>query len=349
MAAARPGHRRDAPPHIPRWLSELAAFEFVGAAVAPSSWRDDTLSANDVEIIMPEGDVEPDLRPPRVADASHLVEVADSVWILPDHERTPHVANIGIVVGDRSALVVESGIGIENGRRVLAMVREIVGERPLFLTASHFHPEHGLGAQAFAGEATIILNRAQRDELFEKCRAYVDLFSTFTPAIAEALEGVELVPPDVVYEDRAWLDLGDRVVELRQHGDGHTRGDQLVVLPAERVVFAGDLVEERFFAILPDGDADGDVWIRRLEEMERLDPKVVVPGHGAVGGPELAAAARESLEGIRDRALELQRAGQPSDAVAAAVRAEMAERYPDWGNLEWVGPAARSFLAAGPA
>ncbi|OJU85974.1 MAG: hypothetical protein BGO11_18305 [Solirubrobacterales bacterium 70-9] len=294
---------------------------------------------------MPEGEVEPDLRPPRVADASKLVEVADSVWILPDHERTPHVPNVGIVVGSRSALVVESGMGIENGRRVLAIARELAGDKPLFLTASHFHPEHGLGAQAFVGEATSILNRSQRDELFEKCRTYVDLFSTFTPAIAAALDGVDFVRPDIVYDGAASLDLGDRVVHLREHGDGHTRGDQLVILPAERVVFAGDLVEERFFAILPDADADGEIWIRRLQELEGLDPEVVVPGHGTAGGAHLATAARESLEGIRDRAIELRAAGQEEDEVVATVKAEQIDLYPDWGNQEWIAPAVRSFLA----
>jgi glyoxylase-like metal-dependent hydrolase (beta-lactamase superfamily II) len=303
------------------------------------------MSDNQVQITMPEGDVEPDLRPPRVADGSKLVEVADSVWILPDHERTPHVPNVGIVVGSRSALVVESGMGIENGRRVLAIARELAGGKPLFLTASHFHPEHGLGAQAFVGEATIILNRAQRDELFEKCRTYVDLFSTFTPAIAEALEGVDFVPPDIVYDDAASIDLGDRVVHLRQHGDGHTRGDQLAILPSERVVFAGDLVEESFFAILPDDDADGETWIRRLRELEAFEPEVVVPGHGAVGGPDLATAARESLESIRDRSIELRSAGQADDEVVAAVKSEQIARYPDWGNQEWIAPAVRSFLA----
>jgi glyoxylase-like metal-dependent hydrolase (beta-lactamase superfamily II) len=303
------------------------------------------MSDNQVQITMPEGDVEPDLRPPRVADGSKLVEVADSVWILPDHERTPHVPNVGIVVGSRSALVVESGMGIENGRRVLAIARELAGDKPLFLTASHFHPEHGLGAQAFVGEATIILNRAQRDELFEKCRTYVDLFSTFTPAIAEALEGVDFVPPDIVYDDAASIDLGDRVVHLRQHGDGHTRGDQLAILPSERVVFAGDLVEESFFAILPDDDADGETWIRRLRELEAFEPEVVVPGHGAVGGPDLATAARESLETIRDRSIELRSAGQADDEVVTAVKSEQIARYPDWGNQEWIAPAVRSFLA----
>ena len=287
----------------------------------------------------------PDDRPPRVAGREQLVEVAEGVWILPDVERTPHVPNIGIVLGERSALVVESGMGVENGRRVLEMARELAGERHLFLTASHFHPEHGLGAQPFVGEATILMNEAQRDELFEKGPGFVELFRTFSPAIAEALEGIELVQPDLVYRERATLDLGGRVVELTERGMGHTRGDQWIVLPVERVVFAGDLVEERFHAIMPDEDADGEIWLRRLRELEALEPDVVVPGHGSHAGVEISEAARVALEEIRHLALSLRAEGRDDEQVASAVEAEIIARYPDWDNREWVATSARDFLA----
>jgi glyoxylase-like metal-dependent hydrolase (beta-lactamase superfamily II) len=298
---------------------------------------------SDEAVGVPEGAVH-DQRPPRVADASHLVEVADRVWVLPDHERTPHVPNIGIVVGERSALVVESGMGVRNGERVLEIARELADGRPLILTSSHFHPEHGLGAQPFAGQATIVMNERQRDELFEKCQSYIDLFSTFTPAIAEALAGVELVPPDVIYRGEAWIDLGGRVAHLSERGDGHTRGDQLVVLPDQRVVFAGDLVEESFFAIMPDEDSGGHVWIQRLREIEELDPAVLVPGHGDLGGVDLARVARASLEEIRDRSAALAADGIGAEEIVKTVEAEQIGRYPEWGNQEWIGPSALNFL-----
>ncbi len=152
------------------------------------------------------------------------------------------------------------------------------------------------------------------------------------------------MPPDVIYRGEAWIDLGGRFVHLAERGDGHTRGDQLVIVPEERVVFSGDLVEEKFFAIMPDEDSDGNVWIRRLEELEALDPEVVVPGHGDLGGVELARAARASLEEIRDRAASLRAAGVGPEELAATIEAEQVELYEDWGNREWVGPAALNFL-----
>lgn len=265
--------------------------------------------------------------------------------MLPDLWRTPHVPNVGIVIGERSALVIESGMGIENGLRVLEAARQVADERRLFLTTSHFHPEHCLGAQPFVGKATILMNQAQRVELFEKGQGFVDLFRTFSPGISDALRGVQLVPPDLVYGGTARLDLGGRIVELTERGDGHTRGDQWIALPEERIVFAGDLVEERFHAIMPDDDSDGEIWLRRLREMEALEPRVIVPGHGAVGGVEISVAAREVLEEIREEAVGLRGEGLDIDEVAAVVEARIVGRYPEWDNREWVAQSARNFLA----
>src|SRR2546430_698126 len=84
------------------------------------------------------------------------------------------------------------------------------------------------------------------------------------------------VEPDDVYDGAVHeLDLGGRRVELRTWGLAHTRGDQVVFLPEERVLFTGDLVEERCFAIFPyfppdDVDVDGERWISVLERMEAL-------------------------------------------------------------------------------
>ena len=85
-------------------------------------------------------------------------------------------------------------------------------------------------------------------------------------------EGVELVEPAVVYVAAAELELGGRRAELRAQGQAHTLGDQIVFLPEQRVLFTGDLVEERFFAIFPwfppdDLDVDGHRWLEVLREL----------------------------------------------------------------------------------
>jgi glyoxylase-like metal-dependent hydrolase (beta-lactamase superfamily II) len=292
-----------------------------------------------------EPEVEHDQRPPTVLGMDSLVEVAPRVWILPDRDRVPHVPNIGIVVGERSALIVESGTGIANGRRVLEIAREKAEGRPLFATASHFHPEHGYGVQALAESSTIIYNEAQREELRVKQDLYTKRFSGFTQHLAEALEGVEYVPPDIVYSDRAELDLGGRRAELHHFGPAHTRGDQVVFLPDDGVLFTGDLVEERFFCIMPDADTKPSRWIDQLERMQSWTPRVVVPGHGALGGPDLIDTVRRSLLQVREPVREMHAAGASVQEMVTRLEPEVLERYPGWGNRDWVGRIVEQFAA----
>ena len=284
-------------------------------------------------------------------DAANITEIAEGVWVIPDR-RVPLVPNIGIVEGEDSVLVVDSGMGPVNGRRVLEAAEAKANGRPLILTTTHFHPEHGFGAQAFRGRAHMVYNRAQLDELRDKGEAYVGMFRTFGPAVAAALEGVELVEPDETYEGAEHtVDLGGRVVRLLTWGLAHTRGDQVVFLPDERILFTGDLVEERIFPIYPyfppeDADVDGSKWIDVLRQLEALEPEQVVVGHGDVGGVDVIATAREYHELLRRRTLELADEGLDADETVARLEPEILAAYEGWEQPEWVAFGIRCFHAA---
>lgn len=278
------------------------------------------------------------------------VEVAAGVHVIPDGS-VPLVPNVGIVVGSRASLVVDTGMGPRNGATVRTHAEELAAGRPLLLTLTHFHPEHGYGAQAFEPGAVIVYNRAQRDELRVKGAPYLEMFRTFGDAVAGQLEGVELVEPHVVYDDAAEIDLGGASAELRTWGLAHTRGDQVVFLREQRVLFTGDLVESRCFAIFPwfppeDVDVDGDRWIAVLRELEALEPDVVVPGHGEIGGVEVVTTAREYLELLREETRRLAADGASEDETADELDRSMRARHPDWVQPEWIAFGARCFYAA---
>lgn len=273
-------------------------------------------------------------------------EVAPGVRVIPDG-RVPLVPNIGIVVAEEEALAVDTGMGPKNGRRVLEKARALT-DKPLVLTITHFHPEHGFGAQEFS-EARIVYNRTQQEELAEKGAPYLDMFRSFGDAVAEQLQGVELVDPDEVYDGELTLDLGGTTVELHEFGLAHTRGDQVVFLPEQGVLFTGDLVETRFFPIFPwfppdDVDVNGSKWIDVLGRLEALQPDVVVPGHGEVGGPDLIGQVRAYLEDVRER-VSVASDGRSSEEVKAALEPEIRAAYPTWDAPEWIGFAVECFYA----
>ena len=285
--------------------------------------------------------------PPNVVPQG-IREIAPGVHVIPDR-RVPLVPNIGVILGDDAALVVDTGMGPANGRSVLEAARRIAGSRRLILTLTHFHPEHGFGAQAFKGAARILYNAAQRDELKAKGEAYLGMFRGFGPGVAAALDGTILVMPDEVYDGAAReIDLGGRKVELRTFGLAHTRGDQVAWLPAERILFTGDLAEERIFPIFPwfppdDADLDARRWADILGELESWRPAIVVPGHGDIGGPEILRAVRDYMRDLDARVAAERKAGKEADAIVAALGPKVRAEHPDWDAPEWIDFAIRYY------
>lgn len=270
-------------------------------------------------------------------------EIAPGVTAIPD-PRINLVPNVGIVAGRDAVLVVDTGLGPENGRQVLDLAKRIAGTRPITLTLTHFHPEHAYGAQALRGAGRILVNQAQAEELALKGPSYLELFRTFGPGVAKALEGTEIVRPDDTYEGERVLDLGGRKATLIEM-PAHTRGDQIVHLPEEGIVFAGDLVENRFFPIFPDADAKGAAWIAVLKRIEALQPRIVVPGHGAVSDVNVVRAVREYLEQVQAETAALAKAGVSDEEADRRLTPVVRARYPNWDNPVWIPFAIRVFHA----
>ncbi|WP_407285210.1 MBL fold metallo-hydrolase [Streptomyces sp. BP-8] len=273
----------------------------------------------------------------RVSDAQ---EIAPDVLVIPNR-RVQLVPNIGVVAGTRAVLVVDTGVGTANAEQVLAFASEVAAGRRLYLTSTHFHPEHAFGAHVFADRATYLVNRAQAEDLKTKGPGYLEMFRGFGGAVARRLDGVPVPNPDVVYDDGYDLDLGGRTVRLRPTGRGHTRGDQVVEVPDAGVLFTGDLAETGQFAIFPwfppyDTDVSGVRWLAVLDRLAAARPRVVVPGHGELGGPRVLDDVRAYLRELRNETWRRHDSAMGERAIVAEVRALLIERHPEWAGREWI-------------
>lgn len=284
-------------------------------------------------------------RPIPVVEARFPHEIAPGVFLLPDR-RIPLVSNIGIVVGRNSVLVVDCGMDTGSAEKVLALARRLAPGRQVILTVTHAHPEHGFGARVFKGAGRIWYSRLQADYLARDGRRLLEGFRSgvLSPDLRPLLDDVVITPPDQTYDgERAQIDLGGKRVELRTWGTAHTPGDQIVHLPDDGIVFAGDLIEERMFPIIPffppmitAADIDVVRWERVLGDIAAMRPKVIVPGHGNLGGAEIATEVRTYLREVRT----LAQAGSPDAARIRATR-------PTWENPEFIAPALAYFAQAG--
>lgn len=274
------------------------------------------------------------------------VELAEGVFVIPDR-RVSLVPNVGIVIGDDAALVIDTGVGPRNGAYVLDQARRLAGRRSLYLAITQLDPGHGFGAQAFKGPATIVYNAAQQERLRDRAPAYADAFRGMGPQVAAQLEGLELVDGDVVYDEPFDLDLGGVRAQLRSWGPAHTVDDQTVLID-DRVLFGGDLFETRMFPILPyfppfDAGFDGDRWIAALDELITLGTRTVVPGHGEVTDVGQIREVREYLEFIRTQTRRARADGVSLEEVATDIERFALERWSGWETPRWIRFATRAF------
>src|SRR5437773_11376435 len=179
------------------------------------------------------------------------------VWVIPDG-RVNLVTNIGSVQGRNAVLVVDSGMGLQNGKVTLAEVRKLNPNAPLYLTTTHFHPEHVSGFQAFPQSGVLLRPAVQQDELVNDSAPLMSLFSKMSPVHAALLKDVRMRLPDITFRDSIEVDLGSVTARLLVTGPAHTLGDNFILVKEDGVQLGGDAITNRF---LPLRSMDAAHWI----------------------------------------------------------------------------------------
>jgi glyoxylase-like metal-dependent hydrolase (beta-lactamase superfamily II) len=269
----------------------------------------------------PQGEVQP------IIKQDSIMEVSEHVFVIPD-DNVGFVPNVGIVVGDRATLIVDTGMGERNGAIVLQEARKVSDNSRYYLTATHFHPEHDLGATAFPADAQMVRWRGQQHESDELGTETIQRFSSFSPVVAELLDGVEYREADIVFEDEVTLNLGGVHVRIMGVGPNHTRGDTVFFVEEDRVLFTGDVV----MSVLPSvgaQSADLEKWLDNLDRFEALDPVTIVPAHSRMGDAALIRRYREFLTTVRDRTAAAKSNGATVEEAIGMLGEELAEQFAD--------------------
>ncbi|HVE48172.1 MAG TPA: MBL fold metallo-hydrolase [Casimicrobiaceae bacterium] len=203
--------------------------------------------------------------------------------------------NTGIVVGDDSVMVIDTQATPVMAQDVIRRIREVTDKPIKYVVLSHYHAVRVLGASGYAPQE-IIASRDTYDLIVERGEADMKSEIERFPRLFRAVESVPgLTWPTIVFEKRLTLLLGTLRVEILQLGRGHTKGDTVVWLPDERILFSGDLVE--FDATPYTGDAYLVDWPQTLDNLAALNPAKLVPGRGAaLQTPE---AVKAGLDGTR--------------------------------------------------
>jgi cyclase len=263
------------------------------------------------------------------------VELAPGVFAYVQATGALCVANAGIIAGRDGTTVVDALFTPAMTRSLLAETRRLSPSPIARLLNTHHHVDHTLGNSMFPAETAIVAHARAKSEMQRVGLGVLDVIKRVAPHFEHALDGVSERLPDVTFDGNALeLEASGRRLRLLHFGTGHTRGDVLVHLPDERVLFVGDV---GFFGVTPLGlEGHSGKWIdvcRRV--LDEIDADVLVAGHGPVGTKADLAKMLAYLELVHAGARRAFDAGASQREAVAAI--DLGE-YADWVESERIVP-----------
>ncbi len=208
-------------------------------------------------------------------------------------------------------VIVTDPINAEAAAWLEAEIDKRFGAPVKYLVLSHDHADHAAGGEVFADTALVVAH--------ERAKAAI------------VGEGRPTAVPDITFSDRMTLELGGKQVELIYPGPSHS--DNLIVMnfPAERVLFAVDIVTVKRMPYKDLSDSYFPGWIDALKRIEVIDFDILAPGHGVLGDKSDVTAHRHYFEALHAEVLAAARAGKSLEEMQASIRLD---DYKDWGQYD---------------
>jgi len=256
--------------------------------------------------------------PTVIETSSHIfTQMADGVYQITGTGEVFVMSNALMIVGDDDVLLVDSHVTPNAANALLRSVQAVTDKPVRYLVNSHYHFDHAHGNQVFPNQVEIIGHSFTRQKLNGELGNVLTentmvSFTEGVPALVEnlrerleaattdtqrtnlaaqlkyqeehmmSLREIVPTPPNITLETKMTLyqDVGgsSREIQILHLGKAHTAGDVVVFLPAERLIFTGDMMLP-FLAYM--GDSHPVEWVDTLEALKGIEFDVILPGHGA--------------------------------------------------------------------
>ena len=219
----------------------------------------------------------PDQNPP-----PYLEEVSPGIFAYIQLDGGWALNNPAFVVGQKAVTVIDGTSTEQRTNDLLAAIAETSSKAIDTLVNTHHHADHTFGNCVFGPEVTIVGQRACREMLLADADTAVANRRGLYPGVEWG--EIEIVAPSVTFEDEAALYVDDLRIELIRCAPAHTTNDIIGWVPDRRLLFAGDLIFNEGTPFALQGSIAG--WLSALDTLRSLDVEQIIPGHGAVCGPD---------------------------------------------------------------
>lgn len=274
--------------------------------------------------------------------AKGLHEVGDGLYAYLQPDGSWGWSNAGLVVDGEATLLVDTLYDLALTEQMLQAMRRAVpaAARIDTLVNTHANGDHCYGNQLVGG-ARILASERTAAEMPELPPAAMAALVEQAPAMGELgafflecfgafdFKGIELALPDETFSGELNMRVGGLELALLEVGPAHTRGDTLVHVPAQRVLFSGDILFSGAHPIAWAGPVSN--WIAACERILAMDVETIVPGHGPLAGPDAVRELKAYFEYLYEQARACHAQGM---TPLQAARAIALDRWADWSERE---------------
>ena len=264
---------------------------------------------------------------------------ADFAWLQPDGGWG--WSNAGLIVSGDDALLVDTLFDeVLTAEMLAAMHKAAPKARIRRVVNTHSNGDHCNGNGLVEG-AEIIASQATADELAHENPQMMAALMKRAPSMGEVgefftycfsafhFDGINPTRPTRTFVGALDVTVGDKRVRLKQVGPAHTRGDVIVHVPSDKLIYGGDVLFIEGHPIVWAGPIQN--WIDACNYMLSLDAETIVPGHGPITDARGVVAVRDYLSYVRAEAKRRFDAGL--SAYDAALDISLAD-FDSWGDAE---------------
>jgi quinoprotein relay system zinc metallohydrolase 2 len=268
------------------------------------------------------------------AEPFALVEVAEGIFVhqgvtsMLDRQNKGGIANIGFIVGEDAVAVIDTGGSLIEGKELLVALQQKTVKPIRYVINTHAHPDHVFGNGAFVATGAVFVGHKNLPRsLAIRGPHYL---SSFREAMGDALDGVTIVPPTLLVEDKMTLDLGGRPIILHAWRTSHSDCDLTVLDVKTSTLFAGDLLFLRHVPVV-DGSLLG--FLDVAAKLAKIEAVRAVPGHGPASAP-FPKALEDQRNYLEHLTRDLRAAIKKGEGVDVAAKSAAESERKDWSLFD---------------
>jgi cyclase len=234
-------------------------------------------------------------------------------------------ANAGVIIGEDAVLVIDTLISDQKAKAFIKDIRALTDKPISFVVNTHFHSDHSYGNCTFAEQGATIISQSDTKSIMEKwAKKVLENAEAWMGLTKEEMAGTSIVYPQLTFNDQMEIDLGGLRVELNYVAYSHTRGSVFAFIPAQKVLFTGDILFTDYYPNMGASDVDG--WVQTIDHLLSLDVEQIVPGHGPLSSKQDLADQRKFLLVFDEKAKELSSGSSDIGQVAEQIKGLIPEK-----------------------